>query len=79
MRYKTILTEGDEVDNDGEDFKVIENDNGSVSITFSNSWIQRMGWQVGDYITWEFNDDGTVSITNQQANFRLKAREILQR
>ena len=76
MRYKTLLVEGEPRDLGTEDLKVFENPDGSASITFSDSYIQRMGWQVGDYITWEIKDDGSMSIRNQQAELRSKTRQL---
>ena len=44
---------------------LIEDSDGQLLLPFTEDMLNQMGWDIGDTIIWEENEDGTYTITKQ--------------
>ena len=44
----------------GDNVQIIENEDGSCNILFSDELIAQLGWEVGDVIEWNLENDSVV-------------------
>lgn len=63
MKFQTTIEKsGPRELKDGEEFSLYEEEDGSMLIVFSESFIEQLGWNVGDVLEWTLEDGGIASI-----------------
>lgn len=47
---------------------VEEDDDGELVLVFHPPLLEKLGWEVGDILTWTIGEDGLVSIKKEQGH-----------